>query len=130
MKSSIRILFSIFLLVGLVGRAWSQNIQVTGKVTRKSTGEPLSGATVSVKGTTTATTTNDTGSFTISIKPGATLVVSYTGLTIAEAPVQNAGEVNFSLEESEAGTLSDVVVVGYGQQRRANVTGAISTIKT
>jgi TonB-linked SusC/RagA family outer membrane protein len=112
-------------------QAWTQNnIQVTGKVTRKSTGEPLSGATVSVKGTTTATTTNDVGNFSLSIPQGSTLIISYTGLTISETVIRQAGEVNFSLEESGATVLSDVVVVGYGQQRRASVTGAISTVKT
>ncbi|MEI9810029.1 MAG: carboxypeptidase-like regulatory domain-containing protein [Bacteroidota bacterium] len=122
MKVNIRYLFSIVLMLGLVCQAWAQNnIQVTGKVTRKSTGEPLANATVSIKGTNTATTTNDAGSFTISMPQGGTLVVSYIGLAVTETVVQRAGEVNFSMEEGTAATLTDVVVVGYGQQRRAKL---------
>ena len=131
MKYNIRFLFSILLILGFVCQAWAQNnIQVTGKITRKSTGDPLSGATVSVKGTSTAVTTNDAGNFTITMPQGGTLVVSYTGFGSIESVVRSAGEINFSLEENAATTLTDVVVVGYGQQRRSNVTGAIATVKT
>ncbi|MEO8403521.1 MAG: TonB-dependent receptor [Chitinophagaceae bacterium] len=106
-------------------------MQVTGKVTRKSTGEALAGATVEVKGTSNITTTNQSGNFSINVPSGgAVLAVTYAGMALQEINVQRAGEVNFSLEEGNSNTLSDVVVVGYGQQRRTNVTGAISTINT
>jgi TonB-linked SusC/RagA family outer membrane protein len=131
MKFNSRFLFSIVLVLGLATQAIAQNtIQVTGKITRKSNGESLSGAVVTVKGGKTAAIANETGSFTISVPQGSTLVVSYTGLTNIEMTVQTAGDINFSLEESASGTLTDVVVVGYGQQRRSNVTGAISTVKS
>ncbi len=129
MKFKIRSLFSIPFMLCLLCQVYAQNPQVTGKVTRKSTGEPLAGATVSIKGTNTATTTNETGSFSISLPgSGATLVVSFAGMLSQEIAVKSAGEVNFILEENAASTLTDVVVVGYGQQKRANVTGAISTV--
>ena len=131
MKFNIRFLFSLFFILAFACQVWSQNsIRVTGKVTRKNTGEPLSGATVTVKGTSTTTITDDAGVFGITTTPGSTLVVSYTGLTLMESVVPATGEVNFSMEEGVGGTLTDVVVVGYGTQRRSNVTGAISTIKT
>jgi TonB-linked SusC/RagA family outer membrane protein len=131
MKFNIRLLFSIIFILVLTCQGWTQsNIRVTGKVTRKSTGDPLSGATVTVKGTNTVTTTDNGGNFAITLSQGGTLVISYTGLTAMETVVRQAGEINFNLEESASGTLSDVVVVGYGQQRRSNVTGAIVTIKT
>ena len=131
MKFNIRFLFSLFFILAFACQAWSQdNIRVTGKVTRKNTGESLAGATVTVKGTSTSTITDEAGIFAITTTAGSTLVVSYTGLTLMESVVPATGEVNFSMEEGIGGTLTDVVVVGYGTQRRANVTGAISTIKT
>lgn len=131
MKYNTRVLISILFMLGFFCQAWAQNtIQVTGKVTRKSTGEPLSGASVTVKGTSNGTTTNDAGNFSINMPAGGTLTVSYTGLTISELVVRQAGEVSFDLEEGSTGTLTDVVVVGYGQQRRSNLTGAIATVKT
>lgn len=129
MKGMIRLLFSMMLVLCMLSQAHAQTIQVTGKVTRKTTGEPLSGATVAVKGTGTVTTTNDVGNFSITLpQAGSTLVVSYSGMSVQELQVQSGGEVNFSLDEAANTTLSDVVVVGYGQQKRTNVTGAIATV--
>lgn len=126
MNYKIRLLFSLLLTLGLLAEASAQNAQVTGKVTRKNNGEPLAGASVSVKGTTNTTTTDGSGNFTISIPSGnAVLVISYAGMTTLETRVQAGGAITVTLEEN---ALDDVVVVGYGQQRRANITGAISTV--
>ncbi|MES1198134.1 MAG: TonB-dependent receptor [Chitinophagaceae bacterium] len=131
MKFKIRFLISIFFMLVLLCQANAQSIQVTGKVARKSTGELLAGATISIKGTNTTTATNDAGTFSITIpQGGATLVASYAGMAVQEKLVQSAGVVDFLMEENAATTLSDVVVVGFGQQKRANVTGAISTVGT
>ncbi|WEK35784.1 MAG: TonB-dependent receptor [Candidatus Pseudobacter hemicellulosilyticus] len=127
MKYIHRILSIIVLLCFLVSQAQAQTIQVTGKVTRKSTGEPLAGATISIKGSATAVTSGDNGDYAITLPAaGATLVATYAGLTEVEVLVDKAGMVNFALEEH---ALTDVVVVGYGSQRRSNVTGSIATIK-
>lgn len=131
MKCNIRVVYTLFSLLVLTATGWAQNtIQVTGKVTGVSGGTPLAGATVSVKGTNISTTTNTAGNYSISMQPGGALVVSYIGMMTRETVVQRAGEVNFTLEEGAANTMSDVVVVGYGQQRRTNITGAIGTVKT
>ena len=131
MKCNIRIVYTLFSLLVLTATGWAQNtILVTGKVTSVSGGTPLAGATVSVKGTNISTTTNTAGNYSISMQPGGALVVSYIGMMTRETVVQRAGEVNFTLEEGAANTMSDVVVVGYGQQRRTNITGAIGTVKT
>ncbi|MEO5564582.1 MAG: TonB-dependent receptor [Chitinophagaceae bacterium] len=131
MNYKIRFLFGLLFMLGLLTESSAQNLQVTGKITRRTTGEVLAGASVNIKGTNTSTTTNDAGTFSISVpQGGATLVVSFAGMTSQEMVVQSAGEVNFTMEENAASTLSDVVVVGYGQQKKANVTGAISTIRT
>ena len=131
MKCMIRYLFHLLMVLLLATEAQAQNIRVTGKVTRRSTGEALSGATIGVKGTKQSTTTNATGNFSLSVPAGSgTLVITYIGMTTKETAFNGAGEVSIILEEGNAAILNDVVVVGYGQQRRAAVTGAISTVGT
>src|SRR5882724_8100733 len=130
MKCKIHFLFFFLPLLLILNEVQAQGIRVTGKVTRRSTGEALNAATVSVKGTKLATATDASGNFALTIPTAsATLVVSYAGMTIREMAVQGAGEVNIALEENTS-LLNDVVVVGYGQQRRTSVTGAISTVNT
>lgn len=109
--------------------AFSQNISVSGKITSGSTNEPLSGATVAVKGTTSATTTDEGGNFNITVpQAGAILVVSYAGFENREFTVRNSSPLNLTLNPL-INTLDEVVVIGYGQQRKSLVTGAISSIK-
>ena len=108
----------------------AQGIQVTGKITNKSNGEPLAGATITVSGTNTVALSDAGGDFKITVPGrGSVLIVTYTGMTPAEAVVQNAGALSIQMEESAASTLSDLVVVGYGTQKITKVSGAISTIK-
>jgi len=131
MKYKMRLLLAMVFMLLFAGGAMAQSLQVTGKVTNKKNGEPLSGATISLKGTTTAAVSNETGSFTINVpQSGGTLVISYIGLATQEIPVSKAGNINIELSEGTGATLDDVVVVGYGQQRRANVTGAIATVNS
>lgn len=124
---------TLFLLIFLsvAPAAWAQSLQVSGKVIRKTTGEPLAGASIAIKGVNVAVTADAKGNFTLSLPAGgATLVVSYVGMVTQEVPVSKAGELTIELDENTGTTLNDVVVVGYGQQRRANITGAISTVNT
>jgi TonB-linked SusC/RagA family outer membrane protein len=120
-------LWVLFLFQGLFFTAFAQTIPVTGKITGPNN-EPLQGATVSVKGTLIATTTNEAGNFSLAVpQKGAVLVVSYSGMDSREASVTKAGTLNFSL--NAAGNLDEVVVVGYGTQKVTKVSGAISTVK-
>ncbi|HTE23906.1 SusC/RagA family TonB-linked outer membrane protein [Flavitalea sp.] len=130
MKRLGKILTSIFLTLCSVAVLHGQTLEVTGLVTNKKTGEPLAGASINLKGTTTTTITNAGGNFSMSVPSGSTIVVSFTGLGTQERPVTASGALNFELSESEAGTLDDVIVVGYGQQRRNNLTGSIGTVNT
>ena len=131
MKLKTALLSLCVLLTGLLQTASGQNLPVSGTVSNKSTGEPLVGATISVKGTRTSTQTDATGHFTIAIpKAGSVLVFSYTGMKLVEFTVSDAKQaISIQLEESATSTLSDVVVVGYGSQKITKVSGAISTIK-
>ena len=131
MKRTIKILFIMLFMFCFRQETIAQSIQVTGKITSKTAGEPMAGATVRVKGTNTFTTTNEAGNYTISVpQRGGSLLVSYTGMADQEVPVRNAGEINIVLAETATGTLNEVVVVGYGQQRKANITGAIATVNS
>lgn len=108
----------------------AQDITVTGKVTNKTNGEVLPGATVTVKGSSTATQTDANGLFKINVpKSGSVLVVTYSGMLEQEIPVVS-GVTDYSVQlDSRVGSLNEVIVVGYGTQRKSNITGSISSVK-
>lgn len=119
-----------FVLCLMVG-AYAQNIQFKGKVNNKATGENLAGATIIVKGTKQSTLSDQNGQFVINIpSKGASLVVSFVGMTSIERFVNASSKTDFLLETSNASNLEEVVVVGYGSQKITKVSGAISTIKS
>src|SRR5690349_6260113 len=107
----------------------AQNRSVTGSVISKSTGQPLSGATVLGKSTTISAVTDNAGNFTISV-PQSTkvLIISYVGHTTQAITIPPSGIVAVQLEASAVAKLDEVVVVGYGVQRKSVVTGAISSV--
>jgi TonB-dependent starch-binding outer membrane protein SusC len=130
MKLKLIFLCVSVLISSLISGAFGQNLPVSGSVTNKASGEPLAGATVSVKGTKTIATTNSTGNFTISAKSGDVLAITYAGMSLYQHKVNGADFIIVVMEESAASTLSDVIVVGYGTQKITKVSGAISTIKS
>lgn len=110
--------------------ASAQNRTVTGNVSSKSTNQPLSGATVSVKGSNTATTTDNSGNFILSVPgPAKLLVITYIGMANQEIAIPASGSVSVQLEQTAASKLDEVVVVGYGTQKKSVVTGAISGVR-
>jgi TonB-linked SusC/RagA family outer membrane protein len=101
---------------------------ITGKVTNES-GEPLADASISVKGTTVATKTDASGNFRINVsRRGNILIVSFVGMETKEVSIDRQTNLQISLGAANA-ALSDVVVVGYGIQKKASLTGAVSSIK-
>ena len=103
------------------------NWQITGKVTGAN-GEALPGVTVLLKGTTNGATTGPDGTFSLSIPEQAgTLVFSFIGYTSKEVPVTGPGPVSVTLSE-DTQALEEVVVVGYGTQKKEAVTGAITSV--
>ncbi len=102
--------------------------QVSGTVTEAESGAPLPGATVLIKGTTNGTTTDFDGKFQLSdVNSNATLVVSYIGFETQEVAVGNNFNLSIALTTS-ADALDEIVVIGYGSQRKKEVTGAVSVI--
>lgn len=99
---------------------------VTGRITDEK-GEGLPGVTVLVKGTSTGTTTNANGDFSLDVPDGATLVVSSVGYKTQEIAVAGRTAINVALA-TDTQQLNDVVVVGYLTQERQNVTGSVATV--
>ncbi|HVT84613.1 MAG TPA: SusC/RagA family TonB-linked outer membrane protein [Chitinophagaceae bacterium] len=120
----------LFLLMGmlcLTVQLWAQRI-VTGKVTDDK-GNPLVNASVLVKGTTIGTTTKSDGSYSITVSANArALIFSSVNMTTIEMPLGKEKVLNAILQPEDK-TLSEVVVVGYGTQRRKEVTGSIASVK-
>ena len=105
--------------------AVQQAKKVTGRVSDKE--GTLIGATVMEKGTTNGVVTDFDGNFSINVQPGATLVISYVGYVTQEIRVGNQSNLNILLE-AEGGNLNEVVVIGYGTQRREAVTGSVANV--
>jgi TonB-linked SusC/RagA family outer membrane protein len=107
----------------------AQNVTVKGKVTSKTSNEVLPGATVAVKGGLQATQTDASGNYVLTVPAGATLVFSNIGMEDQEIPLVSGTSVYNVQLGIKSGSLNEVVVVGYGTQRRATLTGAISSVK-
>ncbi|MDQ6813569.1 MAG: TonB-dependent receptor [Bacteroidota bacterium] len=124
---NVRILiFAGFLqLVSLYATA--QETTVSGTVTGENN-TPLSGVSLNVKGTTRGTSTNTSGRFTISAAPNATLVFSSVGYTNQEVAIGGRTDITVALATSNR-ELEQVIVVGYGTQRKIDVTGSVASVK-
>lgn len=114
-------------LTGLPLMAQSGSRTVTGLVI--SDGEPVIGAAVTVKGTLRGTVTDIDGRFSLEAAPDAILAVSSIGYVPAEIPVSGRGYVEITIDPDII-SLQDVVVVGYGVQKKVNMTGAVSSVST
>jgi TonB-linked SusC/RagA family outer membrane protein len=120
-------LFLFCFLVLSIQIAYAQSRQITGKVSDKK-GEGLPGVSVAVKGTTVGAITDAGGNYAVNVSGNnSTLVYSYIGYVNKEVSVGNQSQINLSLEE-DATNLSEVVVVGYGTQKKSQMTGAISSV--
>ena len=122
--SSVHLAFLLFLLI--ISSSLFAQQRITGRVATGDTA--LQGATVSVKGTAISTQTDANGRFTINAAPNATLVVTSVGYLPQEVSVNNKSSLNVKLSSSIQ-QLNEVVVVGYGVQKKVTVTGAVATVK-
>lgn len=123
-------LLSILLLLGVYLTVYAQNMQVQGIVVGESDNEPLPGVNVIVKGNSSNGTITDLdGQFTLMVPSNAILTVSYVGYKSQEVAVKGSKSLRIVLHE-DTETLDEVVVVGYGVQKKANLTGAVASIKS
>ncbi len=131
-KAAITAGICLAVLFGGAPQAWAagleaaqtaqQSQRITG-VVKDNTGEPLIGANVQIKGTTQGVNTDIDGRFVMDVPVGSTLVISYVGYTIKDVTVTSATSYDIVLDEN-SNVLDDVVVVGYGVQKKKLVTGA------
>lgn len=122
MKRTLGIL--LFILTSAVMVA--QQVNVTGRVAARSDGSPIPGVSVVQQGTSMGTITDSEGRYSLSAEMGATLVFSFIGMDTREVVV-NSSEINIEMEEGWT-DLDEVIVVGYGVQKRSVVTAAISSV--
>ncbi|MFA1771820.1 SusC/RagA family TonB-linked outer membrane protein [Rufibacter glacialis] len=126
-KASSFLLFLVAFLALSLGQASAQQRTITGTVTGDGAA-PLIGVSVVLKGTSTATATDVNGQYSLPFTGTAgTLVFSYIGYVTQEVPVGTQSTINVNLL-TDAKALEEVVVVGYGTQRREDVTGAVATV--
>lgn len=119
-------LFFFFTLLGFM-QLNAQNVNVTGVVTNAM--EPLPGVSIIVKGTTTGTVTNEEGKYNISAKAGDWLEFSFIGYSSKKVKVGSQHVINVNMEE-DSKMLDELVVVGYGYQRKSDVATSVTTVKT
>jgi TonB-dependent starch-binding outer membrane protein SusC len=126
-----RLLLSTALLLTmiLIGHmAFAQDQKVTGKVTNSTDGTPLLGASISVKGTNIGTQTGSDGYFRVSVPQSAnTLIITSVGFAKQEIDINGKSSVDISLVATDV-RYNEVVVVGYTSQKKASITGAVSTV--
>ncbi|OJV20160.1 MAG: SusC/RagA family TonB-linked outer membrane protein [Dyadobacter sp. 50-39] len=128
MKKKIRDLFLLgFLCLGITQSLLAQNVTVKGKVTDDK-GEMIPGASVTVKGSQQGTLTDAEGMYSVEVEGNATLVFSFLGYLRQEVAVSNRSTINVSLQ-TDTKALEEVVVVGYGTQRKVETTGSIASVK-
>ncbi len=123
-KRQALLILALCLLAPFIGVA--QNVNVSGTVTDKS-GTSIPGVSVVVEGTTKGTITNIDGKYSISVAENSTLLFSFVGYKQHSELVQSAKVINVTLQE-DAEKLDEVVVVGYGQMKRADLTGSVVSV--
>ncbi|MBN8822179.1 TonB-dependent receptor [Spirosoma sp.] len=128
MRNFYRVISWSALLIMLPGYLLAQAQRITGRVTSAQDGQTLPGVNVVVKGTTTGTTTDANGNYSLTIPgPNAVLVLTSIGLNSQEVPVNNRTVVNIVMQES-INELTQVVVTGYNTTQRKDITGSIASI--
>jgi TonB-linked SusC/RagA family outer membrane protein len=125
-----RLLFALFLasILSLCAHAQSGDIKIKG-IVKDTKGLPLPGVSIKIKGTKAGGQTSLEGDFTLNAPANSTLVFTFIGFVTKEIPVNNHNAINVVLTDNNQ-SLSEVVVIGYGAQRKADVTSAVTTVKS
>ena len=122
-------IFTIAMLSWMTLAAFAQTLTVTGVVMAQDEPDPVIGANVMLKGTTSGTITDFDGNFTIQAKTGDVLQVSFMGYKPFEVKVTNAGPIRVTLVPDNV-QLQEVVAIGYGTMKKSDLTGAVTSVKS
>jgi len=127
-KVTVLLCLSMLVIGVVLGDAWAQQRTIEGTVTSADDGNPLPGVNISVKNTTIGTTTNLEGKYSLTVPDTSnTLVFSFVGYATQEESVNGRNVINVSLEPRSF-QADDVVVVGYGTQKKSDLTGSVSSV--
>ena len=124
-----KLIFLLNLFLSVTFLYAQPGITISGKVKNASNGDPIPGATVVVKGTTTGVITDVSGNYSIKAAGSGTLVFSFIGMASQEVGINNQTTINVMLKEMTV-DVSEVVVVGYGTQKVKDLTSSITTVKS
>ena len=124
-----KLLFLLALGLSSTSMALGEPRIVKGQVLSDSDGEPMIGVAISEKGTTNGTITDADGNFSINVQDGAVLTISYMGYTTQNIKPEGMQPIKIELVEDNK-MLDDVVVIGYGTQRKSDLTGSVAQIKS
>lgn len=127
MIQKMQLLLFAFCLFGFSFAQAQQTVTVTGVVTDSATGDPITGVNIVEKGTTKGDISDIDGKYSITVNSNGTLQFSYVGYATQAVAVNGRSVINVKLASQEEG-LDEVVIVGYGTQKKGNLTGAVSTI--
>lgn len=129
-KCAVMFLFVLILSLGKSNNSIAQTIaqiSISGKV-KDNKGNPIPGASISVKGTTQVVASDANGNFKISAQKGESLVISFVGYVTNTVLVANDTQLSIILAEDKDKNLQDVIVIGYGTQKRSDVTGSVVSV--
>lgn len=127
-SSVVKKLLLLTLLLGLVIGASYGQLTVTGVVTEAETGDPLPGVNVIIRGSSTGTVTDFDGKYSLSTAADATLLFSFVGFQSQEVSVNGRTTIDVALA-TDAEALEEVVVIGYGVQRKSDLTGSVAKVE-
>ena len=125
-KFTYRIVIVLIIFLNVIA-ANAQENRVNGTVKSGHDNLPIPGVSVLIKGTTTGTVTNQDGEYNIATPTDGILVFSFIGMKTQEITINGQTNINVSLEEETTG-LDEVVIVGYGVQKKVNLSGAVDAI--
>jgi TonB-linked SusC/RagA family outer membrane protein len=124
-----KLLANLIVFLFFASPGFAQDTILSGKVMEKEKNTPLAGVSIQVKNSPGGVTTDSNGNFSIHVRPGNSLLFTYTGFETAEYTVNKERDITIVMTAS-LNTMQDVVVVGYGTQRKMDLTGSVSSVST